>query len=188
MSESDNFKSVIGKLKSTRQKLESIGIEPHNINQENIIKLPPEEFKSFVEYEIARSQRYKYPFSIILITIDNLTLDSEFNTIKELNSRIIELSKAIIRDIDVLTIFNKSQIAICLPQTYGSRAKSVALRISKLTKDKLKYPDNDSKPITLSIGVVAYPATSKDYNSLISKCMDHMLIAQKSGGDDIIYL
>ncbi|MFC1479915.1 GGDEF domain-containing protein [Candidatus Omnitrophota bacterium] len=163
-------------------------------------------FKSHLEKEIDRSQRYKRPLSLIMCDIDHF---KEFNDThghlagdKALQT-VAQIIADNVRTSDIVARYGGEEFAILLMEAGIEEAESVAKRLKDLTDqaveiaDRIKHKvenasielDRKKAGITISMGVSSYSGRVEDYKPhyLISEA-DHALYESKNSGRNLITL
>ncbi|MFH1846004.1 MAG: GGDEF domain-containing protein [Candidatus Omnitrophota bacterium] len=162
-------------------------------------------FKEHLEREVARSQRYKRPISLIMCDIDrfknfndsygHLAGDKAIRTVAQIISENI-------RTTDMVARYGGEEFAILLIETSIDEAITIAKRLKELTckatevasriKKKIQETpidiENKTVHVTISMGIASYDG-SADYKSeyLISEA-DHALYQSKNNGRNLITL
>lgn len=144
--------------------------------------------------EIANFNRYKYPFSFLIIDIDgfkryndifgHLTGDKVLKTL----ATIIVSS---IRATDIPVRFGGDEFVILLPQTPKTDAVNIAKRLRENIKrtsttsyHKELPPDN----LTVSMGLTSYPEDASSLTELFEKADHALYLAKKEGKDRLAHL
>ncbi len=154
-------------------------------------------FHELLNAEIARADRYKHCFSLIMIDIDdfkkvndNYGHQSGDTILKEIAS----IFKSLVRKTDSAVRYGGEEFAIILSQTAKQHGRVFADRIVKgVDTTKLKGgPHNDT--VTVSAGLAGYPDDANTEESLIRKADEALYQAKKMGkntlcvyGDQKIY-
>jgi len=141
-------------------------------------------FHELLNAEIARANRYKYSFSLIMIDIDdfkkvndNYGHQSGDIILKEIAS----IFKSFVRRTDPAVRYGGDEFAIILSQTAKQHGRVFADRIVKGVADSnLKgFPHNET--ITVSVGLAGYPDDANTEESLIRKADEALYQAKKMG-------
>ena len=111
-------------------------------------------FYDLLQKEINRSQRYKNPFTIAYIDLDNFkTLNDDFghNIGDQVLRFVVNQVKKLLRKTDVVSRLGGDEFALLLPETNQESAQVV---LSKLQCDILAEMQQNNWQVTLSIGVL----------------------------------
>ncbi len=143
--------------------------------------------------EVARFNRYKQPFSLLMIDIDEF---KEYNdtfghsTGDKVLKILADTIVASLRTTDVATRYGGDEFVLILSQTPKGDAINIANRI-KENVEKTNIPHREelpSKELTVSIGLTSYPDDASSVTELLEKTDEAMYLAKKSGRNKLIYL
>ncbi len=104
----------------------------------------------YLEMEVARSNRYKRPFSFLLIDIANLRKYDELkgnNSRGEILESVLALARRQLRGSDVIGCLPNQEIAILLPETDDSNARTVAQRLTQAIETRLSGEIEGLRPV-----------------------------------------
>jgi diguanylate cyclase (GGDEF)-like protein len=138
--------------------------------------------------EVKRSKRYKRPFSLMLVYLDNLLPMKklgELNT-KNILSETADLVKTSVRNVDLVARLSFNSFAVILPETDSSRAILVGQRINEQVNKRLINRQLKDLQVTTKIGVVSFPSHGRDENALLALAAQFVKEAQKQP-DTAIY-
>ncbi|RJR27719.1 MAG: sensor domain-containing diguanylate cyclase [Candidatus Latescibacterota bacterium] len=136
-----------------------------------------------IHLEIKRASRFGYPFSYLMMDVDNL---------KEYNDRYGHLSgsRALkdiagvvtrsCREIDLVAKYGGDEFALLLPQTTLDGALRLGERILEAVRE-FKFDERREGLLTCSIGAAVYPDDARTVETLIERA-DAALYAAKSKG------
>lgn len=134
--------------------------------------------------EIARSKKFKYRFSFLMVDIDH------FKTYNDRYGHLVgdvilrEVSKTIkenMRQIDLVGRYGGEEFSIILTETDKEGAVFAAERIRQAIENKpIRAYDEDLK-VTVSIGISVFPSDSKDATKLIEKADQALYQAKHTG-------
>ena len=140
--------------------------------------------------EITRYNRYKHPFSFMLLDLDKF---KQFNDtyghlagddlIKDL-AKLVENS---LRTIDIAARFGGDEFVAIFPQT----PKADAIQITNRIKDKIDAAlniDHEKIQLSVSMGLATYPDDASSIIELIEKTDQALYLAKKGGGNRVVYL
>lgn len=137
-----------------------------------------------MEHEIARSNRYGWPLSMIMFDIDH------FKTINDTHGHrtgdrvlmtVAAVARESIRSIDELIRWGGEEFIVLLPETELEAALPVAERLREaIAAIRVKIP-NDELSITASIGVTRKDENSPDLETLLARADQALYIAKYLG-------
>jgi diguanylate cyclase (GGDEF)-like protein len=147
-------------------------------------------FYRCLDLEIARSNRYDNPFSLMLFDIDNFKqLNDNYGhqagdkVLRELAN----IFKSISRETDTLVRYGGEEFIIILPNTSEDETISLADRIRHAVEENTFIVDiKERVKITLSGGIASYPRNAGDAKALLNAA-DTALYAAKSAGKNVVY-
>lgn len=134
--------------------------------------------------EIARSQKFGYQFSLLMMDIDHFKAcnDRWGHLVGDaILKTVASVVKENVRQIDLVGRYGGEEFCMVLPETDKKEAGFVGERLRKAVEDKqIKAYDEELK-VTVSIGIAAFPAESRDMQVLIDKA-DWALYRAKENG------
>jgi diguanylate cyclase (GGDEF)-like protein len=145
-------------------------------------------FESLAQAELARSQRYLRPLSVLMIDIDHF---------KEVNDHfghpagdrairaVANLLLANKREADVAARVGGEEFAVLLPETTEAAAVQMAERLREQLRLCPPVVGGEKLSITLSIGVAGATAKTNGIDVLLA-CADYALYEAKNAGRDRI--
>ncbi|MFH1855674.1 MAG: diguanylate cyclase [Candidatus Omnitrophota bacterium] len=145
-----------------------------------------------LERELTRAERYKNSLGIIMLDIDNFKQINDLYGHHQGDVVLRELSSIlnkICRNVDIITRYGGEEFVVILPETDKDGAFYLAERIRRVVKNysfSSAAPDTVPGPvkITISLGVVSYPATASSKEELLKK-VDAALYQAKKDGKNI---
>lgn len=141
-------------------------------------------FMENFNYFIDLYDRYKRPFSIIFLDIDNFKQINDTYGHQKGDEILITLSKHImnkLRNTDLAFRYGGEEIVIILPETELYEAFQIAERLRQSIKKKIQIK---SKPVTVSMGVGTYDG--EGMFSFIERVDEAVYKAKRSGKDKVI--
>ena len=150
-------------------------------------------FKQFLELEIKRAERQRYPIGLMIIDLDDFKKVNDqlghFSgdlILKEL----AQLVKNTIREIDLAARYGGDEFVVVLPYTDSSEAVQIVERIQQTLVRWVGLEENPlgREPITLSIGVAFYPHHGATLEALIRKADSALYRAKKEGKNRCCFL
>ncbi len=143
------------------------------------------QFRDQMQREIDRSARYRHPFTVVFIDIDNFKLinDTFGHTFGDkVLKAIVENIKSNLRKTDVIARMGGDEFALLLPEVNPENARTAISKMrQKLQEEMLK----NKWPITFSIGVVSVITPDLAVDEVIS-IADKMMYSVKNYGKDNI--
>ena len=146
-------------------------------------------FYNQIEQEVSRYNRYKRPFSILLIDVDHF---KHFNdTYGHLEGdrilrRVARLITSCMRTMDTAYRYGGEEFTVLLPETTCDAALTVAERIKEsVCNESLDYINNAR--VTVSIGATEY-SDLDTVSDLVKRADRAMYIAKQKGRNRIAYL
>lgn len=133
-----------------------------------------------IKEELKRYRRYKTPFSLIMLDIDDFKrVNDLFGHLKgdEVLSEFGQILLNSRRDLDICARYGGEEFAIILPHTNGEEAKIISERI----REKVKYVFRKEIKITVSIGISNCPKSGMTLKSLIKKADDALYESKRMG-------
>ncbi|RKY30536.1 MAG: hypothetical protein DRP74_06855 [Candidatus Omnitrophota bacterium] len=132
--------------------------------------------------ELGRARRYNQILSVIMVDLDDF---KKYNDTQghvagdELLKKLSLLLVEAVRSADVIFRYGGEEFFVLLPQTLKQGAVDVAKRLLNLARQNL--------PVTLSLGLAAFPEDAQEMEDLIKRA-DSALYQAKSQGKDRICL
>ncbi len=142
-------------------------------------------FFELLELEIARSQRYRHPFALAYLDLDNFkTVNDRFGHAEgdRALSTIADYVKRNLRTMDVLGRLGGDEFALLLPEMDPNTVRTV---IAKLQEGLLQTMQRHNWPITFSIGVMTCETVYPDADDLI-KAADELMYTVKNSGKNAV--
>lgn len=139
-------------------------------------------FESQILQEISRAERYEGTLSVLMLDLDGFKkLNDEFGHLlgDEVLRRVSAIFSENLRKSDILCRYGGDEFAVLLPSTAGQNATKVAEKL-RAAVASCEFP-GVPRPVTLTIGVAAYPLHGRDRDDLI-KAADNALYAAKQAG------
>jgi diguanylate cyclase (GGDEF)-like protein len=152
-------------------------------------------FDASLRRELKRARRYGLAFSLVMLDLD------DFKTLNDLHghvvgdealSRLSEVIRASVREIDVACRYGGEEFALILPETSRTGAYIVSERIrvdAKETFEREPLRSESSSRISMSVsgGIAIYPTDSNSAEGLV-RMADKALYRSKHEGKDRITL
>ncbi|MDY0011541.1 MAG: EAL domain-containing protein [Rhodocyclaceae bacterium] len=142
-------------------------------------------FWELLGYEVVRAQRHEYPFSLLVIDLDNFKLVNDSYGHAFGDQYLQAFSRAtreVLRGGDILARYGGDEFVVVLPQTDLAQANQTAQRILGAAEQiSLEAPDGSTLKGTISIGLATFPIHANEAKDLFLFA-DNMLYKAKSEG------
>ena len=143
----------------------------------------------FLNRELARSGRHARPLSVLVFDIDHFKQINDTHghlcgdyVLRELAQRL----RDVIRAEELFARYGGEEFVMVLPETTLEDAKVVAERVRGLIADQPFRFDEQTFPVTISIGVAATRGETIDPVELIQKADDRLYEAKRSGRNRVV--
>ena len=142
-------------------------------------------FIELANTEINRARRYKHPFTVVHIDLDNFkTVNDCFghstgDTLLRLVANTIQNN---IRVTDIVARLGGDEFAILLPETGRGSAQVITEKVQKINLDVMQ---RNEWPVSLSIGAVTFMTPPSTVDEML-KISDGLMYAAKNNGKNII--
>jgi diguanylate cyclase (GGDEF)-like protein len=146
-------------------------------------------FETLARAELARSQRYLRPLSVLMIDIDHFkAVNDQFG--HAAGDRVLQavaaVCRSIKRDADVVARVGGEEMAMMLPETTDAAAAQFAERLRAQLRDCAPYIEGAKVPVTVSVGVAGAGPQTSGVEALL-RCADLALYeAKRSGRDRVV--
>ncbi len=140
--------------------------------------------------EVSRASRMEHNFAVLMIDIDHFKrYNDTYGHLAgdDLLMKISALFRESIRDMDLAARYGGEEFLIILPEHGAEAAMKVAERIRQHVATATSQPDVSKEPVTVSIGVAAFPDNGATPVALIESA-DAALYRGKEGGRDRVVL
>lgn len=148
-------------------------------------------FWEMLEYEIIRARRHDYPFSVLMIDLDNFkSINDSYG--HAYGDSILQSASMVMKEAlrvgDLLARYGGDEFVVILPESDIEQAKLVADRILEGTHNAVyKSPSGEVVDLAMSIGISVYPEHADNARDLFM-FSDNMMYKAKSSGKDQAYL
>lgn len=144
-------------------------------------------FHENIKIEAVRNKRYKRPFTIVFMDIDNFKQVNDthgHDTGDRLLQDVANTFKANLRNIDIIARLGGDEFAILLPETDYTGSEKV---LSKIRNNLVLTMDLNRWPVTFSFGAITFKDAFIDSNHM-AKAVDNVLYnVKKNGKNNIIH-
>ncbi|MDH4232938.1 MAG: diguanylate cyclase [Nitrospirota bacterium] len=146
-------------------------------------------FYRTLDLEIARTDRYGTPFSLMLFDIDNFKQLNDTHGHQagdEVLQELAKILKAVSRETDTVVRYGGEEFIIILPNTPEEETVHLSDRIRRAVQENIFFLNNSEKiKITLSGGIASYPKNARDAKNLLNAA-DTALYAAKAAGKNVV--
>lgn len=149
-------------------------------------------FETRLEEELARTNRYKRPLSLLLFEINydyfkpnhNVRWAMVYTILKQFGALLLRS----IRNVDIAGRYGGEMFAVILPETPADGGRIVAERIRKAVEEYSFLGDNLKKDIKIAVngGYASFPIYGKTAGELISSAQQGLIIARNEGGNKVM--
>lgn len=143
-------------------------------------------FKTLLQTEVTRAQRYAHPFTLAYIDLDNFKTVNDTHGHQEgdrVLRNVVTVVKTGLRHTDVLGRLGGDEFALLLPETNALAAQNV---IQKVRADLLASMHEHNWPVTFSMGVITQtPSTTMSTESLLNQA-DALMYDVKRGSKNAV--
>ena len=141
--------------------------------------------------EIERAQRFGRPVSVLMLDIDRFKRVNDRHGHQRGDEVLIEVTRRILGEIrtniDVVGRYGGEEFVVVLPETTSGGARVVAEKIRSAMRDEpFAGASSDPIPVTVSVGVSAYPEDGMEAEELIHRADTAMYRAKAEGRDRVI--
>jgi diguanylate cyclase (GGDEF)-like protein len=147
-------------------------------------------FYELAQIEISRFQRYRRPFTLVYIDLDNFKAINDrlgHSTGDRVLRAVTDSVRRQVRPGDTLARLGGDEFALLMPETDGNAARTVINRIHSSLVDEMV---RNGWIVTFSLGVVTYtevPKTVDEMVKIADNAMYSVKAASKNGVNYIIY-
>ena len=144
-------------------------------------------FIELVNMEINRARRYKRPFTMVCIDLDNFKAvnDCFGHTTGDILLRLVAHTiRENIRVTDTVARLGGDEFAILMPETGRNVAEVIMQKVQKINLDIMR---RHGWPVTLSIGVVTFTSPPSTVDETLRISDQLMYTAKESGKNSIQY-
>jgi diguanylate cyclase (GGDEF)-like protein len=139
------------------------------------------------QVELVRCQRYKHPFTIVFIDLDNFKSVNDqwgHQVGDQLLCAVVRLVKLNVRKTDFLARFGGDEFVLLLPETDQAAARITVSKVRSALMDEMQHYHD---LVTFSIGVLTCLDANMTADELINEADNLMYSVKKNGKDAIAY-
>jgi diguanylate cyclase (GGDEF)-like protein/PAS domain S-box-containing protein len=150
-------------------------------------------FEEKLEEEFMRTDRSNFPFSLIMMDIDDFKNYNDSwghpmgNTLLK---TVVKAMNSAIREVDVLIRYGGEEFVCILPFTGEQEASEIAERIRKrVVESSYIIPHSEQQPlgkVSISLGVSTYLTDVGDRNLLLKYADQRMYMAKRAGKNKVL--
>lgn len=150
-------------------------------------------FEEKLEEEFMRTDRSNFPFSLIMMDIDDFKNYNDSwghlmgNTLLK---TVVKAMNSAIREVDVLIRYGGEEFVCILPFTGEQEASEIAERIRKrVVESSYVIPHSEQQPlgkVSISLGVSTYITDVRDRNLLLKYADQRMYMAKRAGKNKVL--
>ncbi|HIJ89356.1 MAG: diguanylate cyclase [Desulfobulbaceae bacterium] len=140
-------------------------------------------FYTHLEAEIARTQRYKHPLSLLMIDIDHFKQVNDIHGHQAGDAILQSLSKCLadqVRVVDQVYRYGGEEIAVILPDTDTPFILAERIRAA-VAATRFELDTGKAVGITVSIGIACFPRNAETGQQLVSAADTALYTAKKEG-------
>jgi diguanylate cyclase (GGDEF)-like protein len=133
--------------------------------------------------EIEKNSRYKAPFSLLMLDIDNFkTINDQFGhqSGDQALIRVAEILKQRFRKEDIIARWGGEEFVIALPSTPEDQAYTLAESLRQQVEQDPQLQTLTHHPVTISIGVTEYRMPD-NYDAIFRRLDNAMYQAKRAG-------
>jgi diguanylate cyclase (GGDEF)-like protein len=144
-------------------------------------------FLDRVRDDMLRSERYGWPLSLLMISVD------DFEKIKESYGQIIsdnvavtvaDMIRKFARNTDIVGRYDTAKFSLLLPGTAGEGAESIAERLRhRITSHLFSTSTGEPIQVTCSLGLSEFHDSFKDVHDFVTAGETARLLAEGKGGN-----
>jgi diguanylate cyclase (GGDEF)-like protein len=144
-------------------------------------------FDERLENEIARSERYEYAVSLLMIDVDDFKQYNDLYGHSKGDEHLIKIANLIlasVRQPDLVSRIGGEEFSVILPHTVKVGARDLAERIRGTIAQTFNYSSDPAG--TVSIGIAEYPQDASDIQTLYNIADQAMFKAKRTGKNRVI--
>lgn len=142
-------------------------------------------FDEWVRSEIPRARRYRHPFTIAYLDVDDFKILNDYlghSTGDILLGRVAEILREGVRETDCVARLGGDEFGMLFPETGYGAAHASIVKIHETLSEEVRRRD---WPVSFSIGVITCPVAPADGEGLLEQVDEMMYKAKRSGKNAI---
>ncbi len=146
-------------------------------------------FETLAQAELARSQRYMRPLTLLMLDIDHFKAVNDtygHATGDRVLQALATVCLATKRDADVAARLGGEEFALLLPETTAGAAVQFAERLRQQIRDCAPVVNGEKLPITVSIGIAGSSLTTSGVQPLLNNADQALYEAKRSGRNRVV--
>jgi len=144
-------------------------------------------FETRIVEEVDRAKRYGSPLSVLMVDIDGFKrFNDDFGHLlgDQVLLQVSSIFSQYLRKIDVVCRYGGDEFAVLLPETNGAHAVDAAEKLRRKI-DQLQI-SSVPRPVTISVGIAAYPENGSNRDELIKNADDALYAAKQAGRNRVV--
>jgi len=141
-----------------------------------------------IRLEMKRASRFGYPFSFLMIDVDNLKEYNDHNGHLSGSRALRDIARVITescREIDLVAKYGGDEFALLLPQTGLEGSLRLGERMLKSIR-RYKFDGVTPGLLTCSVGLAVYPHDARTVEALIERSDAALYLAKSRGKNNIM--
>ena len=141
-----------------------------------------------IRLELKRASRFEYPFSFLMIDVDNLKEYNDRNGHLSGSRALRDIARVITqscREIDLVAKYGGDEFALLLPQTGLEGALRLGQRMLTAVS-RFKFDGATPGLLTCSIGIAVYPDDARTVETIIERADAALYLAKSRGKNGIM--
>lgn len=146
-------------------------------------------FETQAHAELARSQRYMRPMTVMMFDIDHFKIVNDtygHATGDRVLQALATVCLATKRDADVAARLGGEEFALLLPETTDIAATQFAERLRQQIRDCAPIVEGEKLPITVSIGIAGASMTTAGFQPLLDQADQALYEAKRAGRNRVV--
>jgi diguanylate cyclase (GGDEF)-like protein len=146
-------------------------------------------FETLAQAELARSQRYMRPMTVMMLDIDHFkNVNDTYGHAS--GDRVLQALSTVClatkRDADLAARLGGEEFALLLPETTDIAATQFAERLRQQIRDCAPVVEGEKLPITVSIGIAGASMTTSGFHALLSNADQALYEAKHAGRNRVV--